>query len=116
MLEQPRSSGGNRALLVQLDFGEPHLEARQNESALLAESAGVAVLAVVGGKRKAPDAALFAGKGKVAEIGERLQDLGADFVIFNHDLSPGQQRNLEKALACRVVDRSSLILDIFAQR
>jgi GTP-binding protein HflX len=68
------------------------------------------------GRRARPDPALFAGKGKVAEIGDAVRLHAADVVLFNHELSPGQQRNLEKTLECRVVDRSSLILDIFALR
>jgi GTP-binding protein HflX len=68
------------------------------------------------GKRVRPDPALFAGKGKVAEVGDAVRLHEADVVLFNHELSPGQQRNLEKTLQCRVVDRSSLILDIFALR
>jgi GTP-binding protein HflX len=73
-------------------------------------------LAVVTGRRARPDAALFAGSGKVDEIAETVTETGANVVIFNHDLSPGQQRNLEGRLKCRVIDRTSLILDIFAQR
>jgi len=71
---------------------------------------------VVTARRAKPDAALFAGRGKVAEIAARRQAAGADLVIFDHDLSGVQQRNLERALGCRVVDRIALILDIFAQR
>ena len=82
----------------------------------LAASAGARVVGEVRGRRDRPDAALFAGRGKVAEIAERKAASGADLVIFDHSLSGVQQRNLEQALACRVVDRTSLILDIFAQR
>ena len=70
----------------------------------------------VDGKRAAPDSKLFAGSGKVQEIGEALRAHGADIVIFNHALAPGQQRNLERELQCMVIDRTALILDIFAQR
>jgi GTP-binding protein HflX len=73
-------------------------------------------LAVVGGKRSSPDAALYAGKGKVDEVAEAVRLHGADIVLFNHELAPGQQRNLEKRLERRVIDRTSLILDIFALR
>jgi GTP-binding protein HflX len=69
-----------------------------------------------GGRRQRPDAALFAGKGKVEEIGARRIESGAELVIFDHALTGAQQRNLEKALECRVVDRTALILDIFAMR
>ena len=114
MLERPR--GGDRAILVNLDFGDTDFAESLEEIRRLAASAGVETLAVVQGKRQRPDAALFAGSGKVEEIAGLVKSTGASLVLFNHDLSPGQQRNLEKRLNCRVVDRSSLILDIFAQR
>lgn len=114
MFDRPAS--GNRVVIVQLDFGEADQAERLAEIQLLAKSAGAETLAVVHGRRQAPDAALFAGKGKVAEIGEMCVEVGADLVLFNHALSPGQQRNLERELKCRVVDRTSLILDIFALR
>ena len=114
MFERPAT--GNRAILVQLDFGEGDFAERLEELRLLAESAGATCIEVVQGRRQRPDSATFAGKGKVAEIGEAASSLGADLVIFNHELSPAQQRNLERELGSRVVDRSSLILDIFALR
>jgi len=114
MLE--RSEAGDRALLVEVDLGEGEFEERLNELKALARSAGAKVADVVTARRAAPDAALFAGRGKVAEIGTRRQATRADIVIFDHTLSGVQQRNLERALDCRVVDRVSLILDIFAQR
>jgi GTP-binding protein HflX len=83
---------------------------------LLAESAGASVCATIEGKRKFPDSATYAGKGKVQEIADAVVLHQADVVIFNHALSPAQERNLERALNCRVIDRTSLILDIFAQR
>ena len=86
------------------------------EFCLLATSAGATIAAIYSGKRSSPDAATYAGKGKVAEIAANVKSLGASVVIFNHELSPGQQRNLERAMQCRVIDRSSLILDIFALR
>ena len=82
----------------------------------LASSAGAQLVDVVTARRAKPDAALFAGRGKVAEIAARREATGADLVIFDHALSGVQQRNLERALGCRVVDRIALILDIFAQR
>ncbi len=115
MFDRPASSG-ERAVLVQLDFGQGDITERLAELKLLAESAGASVVAVVQGRRERPDSALYAGKGKVAEVGDALRDAEADIAIFNHELSAAQQRNLEKVLECRVVDRSSLILDIFAQR
>ena len=71
---------------------------------------------MVRGRRDRPDPALFAGSGKVEELRRTLAENGAELAIFNHELSPAQERNLEQALHCRVVDRTSLILDIFAQR
>ncbi len=104
------------AILVALDFGDPDAEESLEELRRLTESAGVLAVGVVQGKRSRPDAAFFAGSGKVEEIGAAVRDKQAAVVIFNHDLSPAQQRNLERELKCRVVDRTSLILDIFAQR
>lgn len=114
MLDRPEA--GERAVIVQLDFGEKDQAERLEEVHLLAESAGGIVTAVVGGKRQSPDPSTYAGKGKVQEIADALHAAEADLVIFNHELSPGQQRNLERTLQCRVVDRTSLILDIFAMR
>ncbi|MFZ2629913.1 MAG: ribosome rescue GTPase HflX [Rugosibacter sp.] len=114
MFDRPAS--GENAVLVQLDFGAGDFAERLSEFRLLAASAGARPLAVVSGKRARPDPALFAGKGKVAEIGDTLRLHGAEVVLFNHELSPAQQRNLERELQCRVIDRSSLILDIFALR
>ena len=103
MFERPAS--GEKAILVQLDFGEGDFAERLSEVNLLAGSAGARALAVVSGKRARPDPALFAGKGKVAEIGDAVRQHEADVVLVNHELSPGQQRNLEKTLECRVIDR-----------
>ena len=114
MFERP--GGGETAVLVQLDFGQGDAIERLDELKLLAASAGASTVAVVQGRRERPDPALFAGKGKVAEVADVIRDTGADIAIFNHELSAAQQRNLEKELRCRVVDRASLILDIFAQR
>ena len=114
MFERPAS--GERAVLVQLDLNQGAIEERLSELELLTLSAGASVEAVVQGKRAAPDPKLFAGSGKVQEIGEALRAHGADIVIFNHALSPGQQRNLERELQCMVIDRTALVLDIFAQR
>lgn len=104
------------AVLVALDFGGGDQHDRVTELRLLAESAGASVLAVVEGRRQRPDPALFAGSGKVDEVACARAATDSTVVIFNHQLSPAQQRNLERALECRVVDRTSLILDIFAQR
>lgn len=104
------------AILVQLDFGSRDGAERLAEFELLAASAGAHAAGIVRGSRRAPDASTFAGKGKLSEIAESVRRCDADVVIFNHDLSPAQQRNLVRELGCAVVDRSSLILDIFAQR
>ena len=114
MFERPAT--GERAVLVQLDLGQGAIDERLSELKLLVLSAGASVEAVVQGRRAAPDPKLFAGSGKVQEIGEALRANGADIVIFNHALSPAQQRNLERELQCMVIDRTALILDIFAQR
>ncbi|MFN3883734.1 MAG: GTPase HflX [Rhodocyclaceae bacterium] len=114
MFERP--AAGERALLVQLDFGEGDLAERREEFRLLATSAGADPVATITGKRSRPDPATFAGKGKVEEIRSAAVLHGADLILFNHELSPAQQRNLEKALERRVVDRTALILDIFALR
>jgi len=114
MFERP--DAGRAVVLASLDFGDPDYAESLNELKLLATSAGLDVVGVVEGKRAKPDAALFVGKGKADEIGEALRMAGARLVIFNHELSPVQERNLERHLQCRVLDRTALILDIFAQR
>jgi len=105
-----------RAALVGLDFGKSDFAASLDELFLLAKSAGAEPVTTVTGKRASPDAALFVGSGKAQEIADAVADLQLDIVIFNHALSPAQQRNLERVLKTRVLDRTSLILDIFAQR
>ena len=114
MIELP--AAGERAVIVQLDFGQPDLADQLEEVRLLTESAGGTVVAEVGGRRHSPDPKTFAGKGKVQEIAAMLAAGESDLVIFNHELSPAQERNLERELKCRVIDRTSLILDIFALR
>ncbi len=114
MFDRPGS--GIQAVLVGLDFGEADYAESLQEIQLLAASAGVDARALVKGRRQQPDPALFAGKGKVEEIADAVAASHATLAIFNHELSPVQERNLEKRLNCRVVDRTSLILDIFAQR
>ncbi|MEX0959754.1 MAG: GTPase HflX [Burkholderiales bacterium] len=114
MFERPR--GGDRAVVVSLDFGDPDYAEGLEEIRRLAESAGATIATVVGGRRTRPDPATFAGSGKVEQIASQVTETASDLIIFNHDLSPAQQRNLEKKCGCRVVDRTSLILDIFALR
>lgn len=116
MIVFDRPDLGDKAIVVCLDFSEPDFADSVAECVELVRGAGVEVRGVVLGKRQRPDAALFAGKGKVEEIGLERTAQEASVVIFNHALSPAQQRNLERTLECRVIDRNSLILDIFAQR
>jgi GTP-binding protein HflX len=111
-----RASDPAAAILVCLDFGDEGYDEGVAEITRLAESAGARRNRVVRGRRQRPDARLYAGSGKVAEIGLAADALNAATVIFNHTLSPGQQRNLEKEFGRRVLDRTELILHIFAQR
>lgn len=111
-----RHAGNERVVLASLDFGEPDYADSVEELQRLAESAQLDVAGLIEGRRVRPDAALFAGSGKVEEIAAMVRATDAGVVIFNHALSPAQERNLEKVLECRVVDRTSLILDIFARR
>jgi GTPase len=104
------------AVLVSLDLGGTAPEGAAEELLRLAESAGVRRHAAVGGKRQRPDPKFFAGRGKVEEIARVARELKAATVIFNHALSPAQQRNLEQELDRQVLDRTELILTIFAQR
>jgi GTPase len=104
------------AVLVSLDFGNAAQEDAAEELVRLAESAGVRRHVAVGGRRQRPDPKFYAGSGKVQEIGLAAAALNAGTVIFNHALSPAQQRNLEKQLGRTVLDRTELILTIFAQR
>lgn len=114
-MQQP-SAGPETAVLVSIDFGNSDHSESLAELRLLAETAGVRTLAIVEARRQRPDAALFAGSGKVQELAGLVERLEAPLVIFNHDLSPAQMRNLTAKLNTRVIDRTMLILDIFAQR
>src|SRR5699024_10373245 len=114
MFERPDS--GQSAVLVHIAFGGWDYAEADREFREVASSAGAEVLAHVGGRRKAPDPRYFIGGGKVDEIAAVLADCAAQLVVFNHDLSPSQERNLEKRLGARVLDRAGLILDIFARR
>ncbi|KAF1013116.1 MAG: GTPase HflX [Burkholderia sp.] len=104
------------AALVGLDFGKTDFEASLEELSLLASSAGAWPVVTLTGRRSSPDAAMFIGSGKAEELRLACDANEVDIIIFNHPLSPAQQRNLERTLNRRVVDRTSLILDIFAQR
>lgn len=114
MFDRPDS--GERAVLVHLDFSNETNREDLAEFQELARSAAVEVVGIVEGTRQAPDPKFFAGTGKVEEIAAAIAANEADVVLFNHALSPRQQRNLEAELKCRVVDRTGVILDIFAQR
>ena len=111
-----RRERANAAVLVGLDFGAGGYAENLEELRLLVESAGLKPRALIQGKRQRPDPALYAGSGKAEEIGAAVREHHAVVVVFNHELSPAQQRNLEKELDCPVMDRTSLILGIFARR
>jgi GTP-binding protein HflX len=101
---------------VGVDLGLPHFDGELEELGLLAQTAGLTPVARVSCKRKAPDAALFIGKGKADEIKALAAETGANEILFDQALSPAQQRNLERHLELPVNDRTLLILEIFAQR
>jgi GTP-binding protein HflX len=111
-----RAGRGNAAVLVGLDFGDDGYAEGLEELRLLVQSYGLEPRALIGGKRQRPDPALYAGSGKTAEIESAVHEHDAAVVVFNHELSPGQQRNLERRLECPVLDRTGLILGIFARR
>jgi len=111
-----RPGSGERAILVCVGLGRAPEPDRIDEFAALARSAGAEVLENMAVTRKVAEPRFFIGTGKVDEIKARIVELRADLVVVDAALSPGQERNLEKAFECRVLDRSGLILDIFAQR
>lgn len=111
-----RYEGGEQAVLVHVDFSDEQNKEDIDELQMLVSSAGVNNVGIVTASRAAPSVKYFVGSGKAEEIADTVQALEADVVIFNHALSPSQERNLESLCKCRVLDRTSLILDIFAQR
>jgi GTP-binding protein HflX len=111
-----RPEAGEVAVLVHVDMGRGGETDDPREFEELVLSAGGDPVTYVMGRRDAPDPRTFVGAGKVEEIAAAVAAHGAEVVIFNHTLSPSQERNLERALCCRVLDRTGLILDIFAQR
>ena len=111
-----RSRGGENALLIQPHAYGPPAEGVLDEFAELARSAGARVAATVLARIDKPNPSILIGSGKLDEVKAACDAVGADLVLVNHALSPIQERNLEKALERRVVDRTGLILDIFAQR
>ncbi|MCG7199016.1 GTPase HflX [Marinobacter pelagius] len=114
MFERP--DVGERAVLVHIDFTAYEDSEDLEEFRELVTSAGVEPVAVVSGSRKQPSPRLFVGEGKLEEIRDAIAAYEADVVLFNHALSPSQERNIERDLKCRVLDRTGVILDIFAQR
>lgn len=118
MFERPRTGdqGGQRAVLVHLQFPRADFDSDRTEFIELARSAQAEIVSVIGGSRQVPDAGLFVGSGKAQEVADTLAASDAELAIFNHELSPSQERNLEKLLKARVLGRAGLILDIFARR
>ena len=116
MFEFERPRGGERALLVHINFPYQTDQDDLDEFVDLVRSAGVEQVELVVGSRAQVSPRSFIGKGKLEELAERVAELEVDVVLFNHALSPSQERNLESTLKCRVLDRTGLILDIFAQR
>ncbi len=106
----------DKAILVHLYLGQHKDVENLLEFKTLAESAGVEVLATLTTSRQSPHIKYYVGQGKAEEIAEAVEQLGATVVLVNHQLSPAQTRNLQSLCGCRVVDRTGLILDIFAQR
>jgi len=105
-----------QALLVHITINSFADQATLEEFVDLARAAGVIPVSQITGTRQSPDAGYFVGSGKLEEIKEQVQAQAVDVVLFNHSLSPIQERNLERALKCRVLSRTGVILDIFAQR
>lgn len=123
MFDRPNSNAAfddaakkEAVVLVHLDLNVSDFAEAEQEFIELVESTGARIATIVHGKRQRPDAKFFAGTGKVEEIRQQVLANDAALVIFNHDLSPSQERNLEKQLECSVIARTGLILDIFARR
>ena len=116
MLDLERAEGGNRAILVHMDVYDESYRENLSEFKELVLSSGADILTIVTSSRQRPDPKYFIGSGKVREIADLVKQHEADLVLFNHALAASQERNLEKLIECRVLDRTGLILDIFAQR
>jgi len=112
--ERPES--GENAILVHIDFASPDANDNPRELEELALSAGADPVEWLTGSRSDPSPKFFLGKGKIEELADLVRLHQAEVVIFNHSLSPAQERNIEREIQCRVLDRTGLILDIFAQR
>jgi GTP-binding protein HflX len=113
---ESKSADIQRALIVQVDFNKSSQDEAFSEFAQLVESSGLEIVDSIRAPRSNPDAQLFIGSGKADEIAQAAEQFAADVIIFNHSLTPAQERNLEKHISVRVIDRIGLILDIFAQR
>ncbi|WP_241607318.1 ribosome rescue GTPase HflX [Rosenbergiella australiborealis] len=111
-----RYDAGEQAVLVHIWFSQDKESEDLQEFETLVSSAGVETLQVITGSRKSPHPKYFVGEGKAEEIAQAVKATGASVVIFDHALSPAQERNVERLCECRVIDRTGLILDIFAQR
>ena len=111
-----RPESGETAILVHIDFPGPNANDNPRELEELALSAGADPVEYLFGTRSEPSSKFFLGKGKVEELAELVRLHDAKLVIFDHSLTPGQERNIEREIECRVLDRTGLILDIFAQR
>ena len=111
-----RYQAGEQAILVHVDFPDESSREDLQEFKMLVSSAGVNALSVVTGKRNSPHPKYFVGSGKAEEIADAVNLFDANVVLFNHALSPSQEKNIEALCQCRVIDRTTLILDIFAQR
>jgi GTP-binding protein HflX len=111
-----RYQAGEQAVLVHLDFPDESTREDLTEFKMLVSSAGINALTVVSGKRNTPHPRFFVGSGKADEVAEAVKLYGANVILFNHSLAPSQEKNIEALCECRVVDRTTLILDIFAQR
>lgn len=114
MFERPEV--GECAIIVHIDFSAYDDTEDPDEFRELVWSAGVEPVGMITGTRKQPSPRLFVGVGKLEEIRDAISANEADVVLFNHALSPSQERNIERELQCRVLDRTGVILDIFAQR
>ncbi|MBC3765840.1 ribosome rescue GTPase HflX [Neptunicella marina] len=111
-----RYEAGEQAVLVHINFSDENSREDLHELQMLVSSAGVTTVDVVTGSRQTPHPKYFVGSGKAEEIANAVRTSEAQVVIFNHALSPSQERNLEQLCKCKVIDRTGLILDIFAQR
>ncbi|WP_110666202.1 ribosome rescue GTPase HflX [Salinicola halophilus] len=111
-----RPDAGETAILVHVDFQDEQDREDSGELLELVRSAGAVPATLIQGSRRRPDPRSFIGSGKLDEVKAALETHGAELVIFNHALTPSQERNVERSLKCRVLDRTGLILDIFAQR